>query len=46
VWQAFAVLASILGTAHRQNQPAIPLLYALFTANIATAQTALYAKSA
>ena len=43
---AFAVLASILGTARRQNQPAIPLLYALFTANIAAAQSALYAKSA
>ena len=42
---AFAVLASILGTARRQNQPAIPFLYALFTANIATAQAALYANS-
>lgn len=43
---AFAVLASILGTARRQNQPAIPFLYALFTADIATAQAALYSKSA
>lgn len=43
---AFAALASILGTARRQNQPAIPLLYALFTANTATAQAALYANSA
>jgi len=43
---AFAVLASILGTARRQNQPAIPFLYALFTADIPTAQAALYAKSA
>mgnify|MGYP001579546118 CR=1 FL=1 len=43
---AFAVLASILGTARRQNQSAIPFLYALFTANIPTVQAALYAKSA
>lgn len=43
---AFAVLASILGTARRQKQPAIPFLYALFTADIATAQAVLYAKSA
>ena len=43
---AFAVLASILGTARRQNQPAIPFLYALLTADIATAQAALYANSA
>lgn len=43
---AFAVLASILGTARRQHQPAIPFLYALFTADIAAAQGALYANSA
>jgi len=43
---AFAILASLLGTARRQNQPAIPFLYALFTANIAAAQAALYANSA
>ena len=42
---AFAVLASILGTARRQNQPAIPFLYALFTADIAAAQAALFANS-
>ena len=42
---AFAVLASILGTARRQNVPAIPFLYALFTANIATVQAALYPNS-
>jgi transposase len=43
---AFAVLASILGTARRQDQPAIPLLYTLFTAESSTAQAALYANSA
>jgi hypothetical protein len=43
---AFAVLASILGTARRQNQPAIPFLFTLFTADIAAAQAALYANSA
>jgi transposase len=43
---AFAVLASILGTARRQDQPAIPLLYTLFTADSSTAQAALYANSA
>jgi hypothetical protein len=43
---AFAVLASILGTARRQNQPPIPFLYALFTANIVAAQATLYANSA
>ena len=42
---AFAVLASILGTARRQSQPIIPFLFALFTADIATAQAALYADS-
>lgn len=43
--QAFAILASILGTAHRQNQSPIPFLYTLFTANTAAAQAALYANS-
>ena len=42
---AFAVLASILGTARRQAQPAIPLLYTLFTADSPTAQAALYANA-
>jgi len=44
--QAFAILASLLGTAHRQKQPPIPFLYALFTADIATAQAALYSNTA
>lgn len=43
---AFAVLASLLGTAHRQNQPAIQFLYTLFTAEIEAAQAALYKSSA
>jgi hypothetical protein len=43
---AFAVLASLLGTARRQNQPPIPLLYKLFTTDTATAQAALYANTA
>ena len=42
---AFAVLASILGTARRQNQPAIPFLYALFTADPLAAHAALYRDS-
>lgn len=42
---AFAVLASILGTARRQNQPVIPFLLSLFTADLTTAQAALYANS-
>jgi transposase len=42
---AFAVHASLLGTARRQNQPAIPFLYTLFTANTAAAHAALYANS-
>ena len=44
--KAFAILASLLGTARRQNQPPIPFLYKLFTADSATAQAALYANSA
>ena len=43
---AFAVLASLLGTARRQEKPAIPFLHALFTANLETAQAALYKNSA
>lgn len=43
---AFAVLASLLSTARRQKQPAIPFLYALFTSDTPTAQAKLYAKSA
>jgi len=42
---AFAVLASLLGTARRQKKPPIPFLHALFTANIQTAQAALYSNS-
>ena len=42
---AFAVLASLLGTARRQDQPALPFLYTLFTANIAAAQATLYANT-
>jgi len=42
---AFAVLASILGTARRQDQPAIPFLYTLFTADTPAAQAALFANS-
>ena len=36
---------ALLGTARRQSQPIIPFLFALFTADIATAQAALYADS-
>lgn len=43
---AFAVLASLIGTARRQNQPVLPFLYTLFTADPQTAQTALYNNSA
>lgn len=43
---AFAVLASLLGTAKRQKQSAIAFLYKLFTADITSAQAALYANSA
>jgi len=42
---AFAVLASLLGTARRQNKPAIPFLHALFTADLHTAHAALYNNS-
>ncbi len=42
---AFAVLASMLGTARRQNKPALSFLQALFTADLETAQAALYANS-
>ena len=43
---AFAVLASLLGTARRQNQPLIPFLYTLFTADPAAAQASLFSNSA
>lgn len=43
---AFAVLASLLGTARRQNQPALPFLHTLLTRDSSTAQAALYANSA
>jgi hypothetical protein len=42
----FAILASILGTARRQNQQPIPFLYKLLTADTPTAQAALYANTA
>jgi hypothetical protein len=41
-----AILASILGTARRQNQPPLPFLYKLFTTDTPTAQAALYANTA
>ena len=44
--QAFAILASLLGTARRQKQHALTFLHTLFTANIAAAQAALYKNSA
>jgi hypothetical protein len=40
------ILASILGTARRQNQQPIPFLYKLFTTDTPTAQAALYADTA
>ena len=43
---AFAVLASLLGTARRQNQPVLNFLHTLFTADIDAAQAALYKNSA
>lgn len=43
---AFAVLASILGTARRQRRPLIPLLYSLFTEETPTVQAALFANTA
>lgn len=43
---AFAVMASMIGTARRQGQPVVQFLYTLFTADTATAQAALYANSA
>ena len=43
---AFAVLASLLGTARRQNQPALKFLHMLFTGDIDAAQAALYKNSA
>lgn len=43
---AFAVLASLLGTARRQNQHALKFLHTLFTADINAAQAALYKNSA
>jgi transposase len=42
---AFAVFASLLGTARRQNQPILHFLYALFTADPATVNAALYSNS-
>ncbi len=43
---AFAVLASLLGTARRQDQPALTFLPTLLTADSQTAQAALYQNSA
>ena len=43
---AFAVIASLLGTARRQNKSPLDLLYTLFTASTEEAQAALYANSA
>ena len=43
---AFALLASLLGTAKRQDQPPLRFLQTLFTADTATAQAALYRTSA
>lgn len=43
---AFAILASILGTARRQNKQPLPFLYKLFTTDTPTAQAALYANTA
>lgn len=43
---AFAVMASMIGTARRQKQPVLQFLYTLFTADTETAQAALYANSA
>lgn len=43
---AFAVLASLLGTARRQNQHPLQFLHTLFTADIDAAQVALYQNSA
>jgi transposase len=44
--QAFAILASLLGTARRQNQHALTFLHTLFTADTGAAQAALYKNSA
>ena len=43
---AFAVLASLLGTAHRQNRDPLAFLNALLTQPTPAAQAALYANSA
>ena len=43
---AFAVLASLLGTARRQNQPVLKFLHTLFTSDIDAAQAALYKNTA
>jgi len=43
---AFAVLASLLGTARRQNQPLLQFLYTLLTADTSAAQAALFDNSA
>jgi len=44
--RAFAILASLIGTAHRQNQPSLNFLCNLFTADIETARASLYQSSA
>jgi hypothetical protein len=43
---AFAVLASLLGTARRQKQPVLKFLHTLFTADVDATQAALYKNSA
>jgi len=43
---AFAVLASLLGTARRQNKPPLDFLHTLFTTSTKETQAALYANSA
>jgi len=43
---AFAVIASLLGTARRQNRSPLDFLHTLFTESIEEAQAALYANSA
>lgn len=42
---AFAVLASLLGTARRQNRSPLDFLSTLFTSSTEAAQSALYANS-
>ena len=43
---AFAVIASLLGTARRQNKSPLDFLHTLFTASTEEAQAALYANPA